>query len=258
MGQAPAAAMQSAAGPAKEDTKPPHPCIKSPLKLLLVETSESARVKTESFRNEKALDRYLDERRRRRDACGLSEPSDLAPNARIIMGDDEAALLRLWREKRGEIEPENLSGNLIVQLGGGDRRPQSALVRTTPPPLYAAPLSSMPSILQHQHWLSGREPHRALRAESLFSILIVVPALAAFIDRCSADSGCNRVKSFSRSEAIPQNCCQSPKNRPLVRTAKRPPLSLGRRRSYFRRLLMAYFNLHQTGAPIITETGAKI
>ena len=38
-------------------------------------------------------------------------------DARIIMGCDEAALLRLWREKRGEIEPEDLSGNLIVQLG---------------------------------------------------------------------------------------------------------------------------------------------
>jgi predicted phage-related endonuclease len=38
-------------------------------------------------------------------------------DARIIMGDDEAALVRLWQEKRGEIEPENLSGNLIVQLG---------------------------------------------------------------------------------------------------------------------------------------------
>jgi predicted phage-related endonuclease len=38
-------------------------------------------------------------------------------DARIIMGDDEAALLRLWREKRGEAEPEDLSGNLIVQLG---------------------------------------------------------------------------------------------------------------------------------------------
>ena len=33
------------------------------------------------------------------------------------MGTDEAALLRLWREKRGEGEPEDLSGNLIVQLG---------------------------------------------------------------------------------------------------------------------------------------------
>jgi predicted phage-related endonuclease len=38
-------------------------------------------------------------------------------DARIIMGDDEAALMRLWHEKRGEVEPEDLSGNLIVQLG---------------------------------------------------------------------------------------------------------------------------------------------
>src|SRR5437763_7909462 len=38
-------------------------------------------------------------------------------DARIIMGNDEADLLRLWREKRGEIEPEDLSNNLIVQLG---------------------------------------------------------------------------------------------------------------------------------------------
>jgi predicted phage-related endonuclease len=38
-------------------------------------------------------------------------------DARIIMGDDEASLRRLWREKRGETEPEDLSGNLIVQLG---------------------------------------------------------------------------------------------------------------------------------------------
>jgi len=38
-------------------------------------------------------------------------------DARVIMGVDEAALLRLWQEKRGEAEPEDLSGNLIVQLG---------------------------------------------------------------------------------------------------------------------------------------------
>ena len=38
-------------------------------------------------------------------------------DARIIMGDDEGALLRLWREKRGEVEPQDFSGNLIVQLG---------------------------------------------------------------------------------------------------------------------------------------------
>src|SRR3984957_5660220 len=38
-------------------------------------------------------------------------------DARIIMGSDEGALVRLWKEKRGEIQPEDLSGNLIVQLG---------------------------------------------------------------------------------------------------------------------------------------------
>jgi predicted phage-related endonuclease len=38
-------------------------------------------------------------------------------DARIVMGHDEEALLRLWREKCGEVEPEDLSGNLIVQLG---------------------------------------------------------------------------------------------------------------------------------------------
>jgi predicted phage-related endonuclease len=38
-------------------------------------------------------------------------------DARIIMGADEAALIRLWQEKRGEAEPEDLSCNLIVQLG---------------------------------------------------------------------------------------------------------------------------------------------
>jgi predicted phage-related endonuclease len=38
-------------------------------------------------------------------------------DARIIMGNDESALVRLWHQKRGEVKPEDLSGNLIVQLG---------------------------------------------------------------------------------------------------------------------------------------------
>jgi len=38
-------------------------------------------------------------------------------DARIIMGNDESDLVRLWREKRGEVEPEDLSDVLIVQLG---------------------------------------------------------------------------------------------------------------------------------------------
>jgi len=53
----------------------------------------------------------------RKGAFGSRRSSVGGSDARIIMGADEAALLRLWREKRGEVEPEDLSGNLLVQLG---------------------------------------------------------------------------------------------------------------------------------------------
>jgi len=52
----------------------------------------------------------LEARRNRRAFIGGSD-------ARIIMGEDEAALVRLWKEKRGEVEPGDLSGDLLVQLG---------------------------------------------------------------------------------------------------------------------------------------------
>ena len=45
------------------------------------------------------------------------------------MGDDEAALLRLWREKRGEVEPEDLSSKPDRPARHRDRAPQPALVR---------------------------------------------------------------------------------------------------------------------------------
>jgi hypothetical protein len=38
-------------------------------------------------------------------------------DTRIIMRQDEKALIRLWQETRGEVGPEDLSANLIVQLG---------------------------------------------------------------------------------------------------------------------------------------------
>ena len=38
-------------------------------------------------------------------------------DARVIMGDDQNKLVQLWREKRGEAEPDDLSDVLIVQLG---------------------------------------------------------------------------------------------------------------------------------------------
>ena len=50
-------------------------------------------------------------------------------DARIIMGNEEVALIQLWREKRGEAGPEDLSRNLVVQLGGRHGGAQPLLVR---------------------------------------------------------------------------------------------------------------------------------
>jgi predicted phage-related endonuclease len=67
-------------------------------------------VSTAEGRSRPRLNNAADNKKLRRYFIGGSD-------ARIIMGDDEAALIRLWREKRGEAEPEDLSGNLLVQLG---------------------------------------------------------------------------------------------------------------------------------------------
>jgi predicted phage-related endonuclease len=54
-----------------------------------------------------------------REPAGFSDRSHFVggSDARVIMGGDEDALIRLWQEKRGEAEPADLSGELVVQLG---------------------------------------------------------------------------------------------------------------------------------------------
>ena len=70
-------------------------------------------------------------------------------DARIIMGDDQAALEHLWREKRGEVEPAGLSGNLIVQLGVaadlGEARCASDAVRRIMPTPASTYLGDLPA-----------------------------------------------------------------------------------------------------------------
>jgi hypothetical protein len=52
----------------------------------------------------------IEQKALRRDSLGGSD-------ANIIMGGNETRILQLWREKRGEVEPEDLSDNLAVQMG---------------------------------------------------------------------------------------------------------------------------------------------
>ena len=54
-------------------------------------------------------DEIIAESPNRRSFIGGSDP-------RVIMGNDEGALLRLWREKRGQVEAEDHSTNLVVQI----------------------------------------------------------------------------------------------------------------------------------------------
>ena len=46
------------------------------------------------------------------------------------MSPDEAALIRLLQEKRGESEPDDLSDNLVVQFGVATETLNPELVRT--------------------------------------------------------------------------------------------------------------------------------
>src|SRR3974390_3943238 len=76
--------------------------------MLTPESQPSKRLQEENTVNSE-----LDRRQKTFDRRTFIGGSD----ARIILGNDEAALLRLWREKRGDVEPEDLSGDLLVQLG---------------------------------------------------------------------------------------------------------------------------------------------
>jgi hypothetical protein len=48
------------------------------------------------------------------------------------MGDDGAALVRLWKEKLGELQPDDLSGDLLVQLGAVTEELNRHCTRRTP------------------------------------------------------------------------------------------------------------------------------
>ena len=66
-------------------------------------------------------------------------------DARVIMGDDKAALLQLWREKRGQADPEDLSGD-PRPTRASDRAPQPAFRFLGLAPLLSGSLSRICNI----------------------------------------------------------------------------------------------------------------
>ena len=89
------------------------------------------------------------------------------------MGDDQAALLRLWREKRGEVEPEDLSGNLIVQLG--------VVTEELNRPWYEANTGQVITDVQRQirhpvlRWMAATLDGRVQGSEAVFEAKFMLP-----------------------------------------------------------------------------------
>ena len=84
------------------------------------------------------------------------------------MGDDEARLVRLWREKRGEVEPEDLSDNLIVQLGPSPRTSTGAgtsAIPARPSTTYRSRSSIRSSNGWRRPWMGSSNPRRGVRGQ---------------------------------------------------------------------------------------------
>ena len=94
-------------------------------------------------------------------------------DAQIIMGPDEGALIRLWREKRGEAEPEDLSDNLVVQLGVATE----ALNRTWYERNTGRVISDVQRWVQHpvNHWMAATLDGMIADPDAVFEAKFMLP-----------------------------------------------------------------------------------
>jgi predicted phage-related endonuclease len=94
-------------------------------------------------------------------------------DARTIMGDDEAALLRLWREKRGEVEPEDPSGNLSSS-SASPPSPSTAFGMNAIP---GRPLTRVQSRVQHPavRWMAATLDGMVEATGAVFEAKFVLP-----------------------------------------------------------------------------------
>ena len=131
-------------------------------------------------------------------------------DARIIMGNDEAALIRLWREKRGEDEPEDLSGNLVVQLGVATEELNRRWYRANSGQV----LTDVQRRIRHPvlRWMAATLDGRVEATGAVFEAKFMLPW------------------SFSEEAAAEKYMPQLQHNMWVVAAAKRCPLSDHRRR----------------------------
>ena len=109
-------------------------------------------------------------------------------DARIIMGNDEQALIRLWREKRGEVEPE---ASPAISWFSSDLPPRSSTAAGTRPiPGRWSPTSRRECVTRR---CAGWRP-------------LWMDGLTAAM-RCSRPSSCCRGRS--RKKRRPRNTCRS-------------------------------------------------
>lgn len=94
-------------------------------------------------------------------------------DARIIMGRDQAALIRLWREKRREREPDDLSGNLIVQLGHATE----ALNRHWYERCTGLSIGEVQAHVRHHHygWMAATRDGRIKDLNAVFEAKFMLP-----------------------------------------------------------------------------------
>jgi predicted phage-related endonuclease len=94
-------------------------------------------------------------------------------DARVIMGEDERALLELWREKRGEVEPKDLSSSLIIQLG--------VVTEDLNRRWYEANTGQVITDIQRQvrhpvpHWMAATLDGRVRSSEAVFEAKFMLP-----------------------------------------------------------------------------------
>jgi predicted phage-related endonuclease len=104
-------------------------------------------------------------------------------DARIIMGNDESALIRLWREKRGEVESGDLSTNLVVQLGVATEELNRRWYQANTGQV----LTDIGRHIRHPilHWMAATLDGRVAAIEAVFEAKFMLPW--AFSEEAAAE-----------------------------------------------------------------------